>query len=103
MRRITYVTILVLGLVLATSPIGAKYKNKGVETSLREMLVLMDLSPSATNNTKVYIDEEGCQCVCDNEQWSCVDNTNCDMQADACLNDELSYDKLPWQVDDPIT
>lgn len=102
MRRMVYLLILISGLVLATAPIDAKYKSRGVTTSLQNIMVLIDLSSSLNSKSKIYMDAEGCQCACDNEQWSCID-TNCEMQADACMDDELSYDKMPWQTDDPVT
>ena len=102
MRQVAYLTILMAGLLLATSPIGAKYNRGGVTTSLQNIMVLIDLSHNLDNTSSIYIDGEGCQCVCDTEQWSCID-TLCEMQADACLNEALSYDSLPWQTDAPTT
>lgn len=102
MRRVIYFAILVAGLVLATSPIDAKYKNRGVTTSLQNVMILIDLSSSLKSKSAIYLDDEGCQCVCDNEQWSCIDTT-CEMQADSCLDEELTFDSRPWQTDPPVT
>lgn len=89
-------------LFLTASPLGAKNKSKGVTTSLQDIMILMDLTSSIQDESKIYIDDENCQCVCSDEQWACVDTT-CEMQEQACFNDVLTIERVPWHTDAPTT
>ena len=100
MKRFFTLSFLIVALVLTAGPLSQAKITKAkssVVTSLQDLIVLLDLSRSQQNKAKVYIDNENCQCVCDEEKWTCI-KTECELQENACLDDELSYDKISWRA-----
>lgn len=90
-RNIIIATFVCTFLMISTPLEAKKSKLKGITTTLDDLLLLIDLSTTAKNKTKFFIDNEQCQCVCDGSQWSCLD-TECSLQENACMDDEISYD-----------
>ena len=82
--------ILMMAPLLLSSSLGLAKKPKAqVTTTMDQMLLLLDMSRSYNQKAKIFLDDQECQCVCDDSQWTCLD-TECGMQEEACMNDEFS-------------
>lgn len=86
-------TFVFLGLFAFGALENANAKRKNViTTSFGKLLMLIDLHHSTKDQSKVYIDDESCQCVCVDAEWTCVDTEECHLQDEVCIDEELSFD-----------